>query len=215
MVKFIIVRHGYSTTNMEKKFAGQSDVPLTEIGLEQARDTAEYILKNYKIDAIYSSDLCRAIDTAKPIAEALQMPIKTEKDLREFSAGCWEGKYIKDLWAEYPEEFAKWANDVGNARCGDGETSAEVSLRSEKIFKKIARENEGKTVLVATHGGVVRAVRCNWLGISLDDMRDVPHVANASVTVALYDNETDTAELTLIGYAEHLKDKVTEFSIAI
>ncbi len=215
MVKFIIVRHGYSVTNKLRKFAGQSDVPLDDMGFEQAKNTAEYVLENYDIDSIYSSDLCRAIDTAKPVSEALGLPINIEKGLREISAGCWEGKFIDDIKAEYPEEFRQWATDVGNARCGDGESSAELNERCKKVFKKIARENEGKTVLIATHGGVIRAIRCMWLGISLDGMKDVPHVANASVTVALYDNKTDSAELTLIGYNNHLKDQVTEFVVTV
>ena len=215
MVKFVIIRHGYSIANKERMFAGQMDVKLDELGYLQAEDTAKYVLDNYKIDAIYSSDLCRAVDTAKPLSDALGLPIITYKELREISAGCWEGMYIKDVKSEYPEEFSKWANDVGNARCGDGETTVELIERGRKILKKIARENEGKTVAVATHGGLIRAIRCLLLGISLDDMKDVPHVANASITEVLYDNETDTAELTLIGYNEHIKSKVTEFSVNV
>ena len=215
MVKFVIIRHGYSVSNKERMFAGQMDVKLDELGLSQAEDTAKYILENYKIDAVYSSDLCRAVDTAKPLADALGLPVITYKELREISAGCWEGMYISEVKDKYPEKFAKGANDVGNARCGDGETTAELIERGRKIFQKIARENEGKTVAIATHGGLIRAVRCMWLGISLDDMKDVPHVANASVTEVLYDNETDKAELTVIGYSEHLNNKVTEFSINV
>ena len=215
MVKFVIIRHGYSIANKERMFAGQMDVKLDELGLSQAEDTAKYVLDNYKIDAVYSSDLCRAVDTAKPLADALGLPVITYKELREISAGCWEGMYISEVKDKYPEKFAKWANDVGNARCGDGETTAELIERGRKIFQKIARENEGKTVAIATHGGLIRAVRCMWLGISLDDMKDVPHVANTSVTEVLYDNETDKAELTVIGYSEHLNNKVTEFSINV
>ncbi len=215
MVKFVIIRHGYSIYNKAKKFTGQTDIPLDELGLEQAKDTAEYVLQNYKIDKIYSSDLIRAIDTAKPVAEALGLPINKDPDLREINAGCWEGRYIADLKVEYLEAFKKWATDVGLARCGDGESSKELSKRCEKVFRKIAKENEGKTVLVATHGGVVRAIRCSWLGIPLSEMKNVPHVSNSSVTVAEYDNETDTAKFTLIGYDGHLKDKVTEFTIAV
>lgn len=215
MVKFVIVRHGYSIYNKARKFTGQLDIPLDEIGLEQAKSTAGYVLENYKIDAIYSSDLIRAIDTAKPVADALGMPINTDRNLREINAGCWQGRDIEDLKVEYPEAFRKWVTDVGLARCGDGESSEEMSVRCEAVFRKIAKENEGKTVFVATHGGVVRAIRCVWMGIPLSEMKNVSHVSNSSVTVAEYDNETDTAKLTLIGYDEHLKDKVTEFTIAV
>ena len=137
MVKFVIIRHGYSVSNKERMFAGQMDVKLDELGYSQAEDTAKYILENYKIDAVYSSDLCRAVDTAKPLAAALGLPVITFKELREIWAGCWEGMYISEVKEKYPEGFAKWANDVGNARCGDGETTAELIERGRKFFKKL------------------------------------------------------------------------------
>lgn len=215
MVKFVIVRHGYSIYNKEYKFTGQSDIPLDEIGFEQAENTADYILKNYKIDRIYSSDLIRAIDTAKPIAKALNLPIITDPELREINAGCWQDRNIEELKKEYPAEFTKWATDVGNARCGDGESSAELNERSKRAFEKIAAENEGKTVLIATHGGVIRAIRCVWLGLPLNEMKNVKHVSNSSITVAEFDNETKTATLPVIGFDGHLKDNITEFTIVV
>ena len=69
MVKFIIVRHGYSVFNKERRFTGHVDAPLDERGIEQAKRNAEYVIANYKIDCIYSSDLSRAYHTVKPIAD--------------------------------------------------------------------------------------------------------------------------------------------------
>ena len=215
MVRFVIVRHGLSIYNKERKFTGQSDIPLDEIGFEQAKNTAEYILNNYKIDKVYSSDLIRAVETARPIAEALNLPIITDSELREINAGCWQDMYIEDIKKEYYDDFYKWATDVGNARCGDGESSAELNVRAKRVFEKLALENEGKTVLVATHGGLIRAIRCVWLNIPLDEMKNVKHVSNASVTVAEFDNETKTATMPLIGFDTHLEDKVTEFAVVV
>lgn len=215
MVKFVIVRHGYSIYNKARKFTGQLDIPLDEIGLMQAQNTGEYILKNYKIDAVYSSDLIRAVDTAKPVAEALNLPIITDPELREINAGCWQGRFVDDLKMEYPEEFKKWVTDVGLARCGDGESSEELTVRCEKVFEKIAAENEGKTVFVATHGGVIRALRCKWLGIPLSEMKNVPHVSNASITVAEFDNNTKEVTLSLIGFEGHLAEKTTEATVVV
>ena len=85
MTKLILIRHGERVFNLKARYTGQTDVPLTEKGIEQAKITAEYILKNYKIDAVYSSDLARAIDTARPVAEPLGLKIKTDN-------GVWEAE---------------------------------------------------------------------------------------------------------------------------
>ena len=97
MVKFIIVRHGYSVFNKEKRFTGQIDAALDERGVEQAKRNAEYILNNYKIDCIYSSDSSRAYNTVKPVADALGMTIVPTKELRELYIGEWEGRRIAEI----------------------------------------------------------------------------------------------------------------------
>lgn len=213
MVTFVIVRHGLSVFNKEKRFTGQLDIPLTETGVRQAELTAAHILQNYHIDCIWSSDSCRAQDTARPVADALGLDIHITPELREVNAGCWQGRTIEDLKKEYPEEFGLWRSNVGMARAGDGESSAEVIVRAARIFEKIAAENEGKTVLVTTHGGMIRSIRCHWLGIPLEEMKNLRHVSNASITVAHYDNGSRTAELVQVGYDEHLNGTATEFVI--
>ena len=81
MTRLILIRHGESEYNLIRRYTGQSDIDLTDKGRLQASITGEYILANYKIDEIWSSDLRRAIDTARPIAEPLGLPIKTDKRL--------------------------------------------------------------------------------------------------------------------------------------
>ena len=112
MVTFVIIRHGFSEFNKARKFTGQMDIPLDEAGFEQARETAAYVLKNYKIDAVYSSDLCRAVDTAKPIAKALSLPIKTSEKLREMNLGEWQGMGFDEVKEKYPEKFQSFLQSV-------------------------------------------------------------------------------------------------------
>ena len=97
MVKIIFVRHGYSQYNKTKQYTGQLDVPLEPEGYEQARDSSRFILENYDVDAIYSSDLSRAVETVKPIAEAIGLEITTTRDLREINLGKWQNHFIADV----------------------------------------------------------------------------------------------------------------------
>ncbi len=208
MVKFVIVRHGYSEFNKQGRFSGQADIALDEIGKEQAYSIAKYAAKNFKIDSIYSSDLCRAYETARPTAEMLGLPIVKEKELRELHVGEWQGMLVKEIEKEYPEEFALFKNNVGLARPVGGESYPELMVRAAKIFDKIAKENEGKTVFVATHGGIVRALRCAWAGITPEGIQEVAHVKNASISVAEYSDGKGV--FTEIGYTGHLEN--TEIS---
>ena len=208
MVRFIIIRHGYSQGNKEKRFSGQLDVPLDEAGVSQARSTAEYILNNFKVDRIYSSDLCRAYDTVKPVADALGLQVITCRELREVDVGCWQGHLIEDVKKEFPESFQLYRKSPGLTRFDGGESYADVMQRGTRIIEKIAKENEGKTVVIGTHGGVIRTLRAAWSHVCLENISQIPHVPNGSVTILDYAD--GNAHFIQIGYSEHLSDKTTE-----
>ena len=202
MVRFIIIRHGFSLGNKEKRFTGQMDIPLDEVGFLQAEATAKYVVENFKIDKIYSSDLCRAYDTAKPIAIALGQSINVERGLREANVGLWEGKLFSDVEKEFPESYATYKATPGLSHFDGGESYAELMIRACATFKKIAEENDGKTVGVVTHGGVIRTLFAAWSGMPIERMGELLHVPNASVTVAEYD--VGKVEFLQMGYDEHL-----------
>ena len=204
MVKFVIVRHGFSVYNKEKRLSGQRDVPLDEVGISQAKCNAEYVLAHYQIDRIYSSDLCRAYKTAEPVAEALGFPITTSDQLRELFIGEWEGLLIAEVKEKYPEEMAFYRSPRPEACTKGGETKGALRARALNIMAKIAAENDGKTVLVASHGGFIRSLCCAWMGYSIEDSAGVPTLKNASLTVVNYDPATGKAEFELYGYADHL-----------
>lgn len=211
MTKFIIIRHGYSQGNKEKRFSGQFDVPLDEVGCAQARSIRKYIIENYKIDAIYASDLVRAYDTVEPIADTLGMPVIKEELLREVDVGLWQGMLIEDVAKKYPESFERYRKTPGLARFDGGEGYADVMERGLRALARIAGENEGKTVLIGTHGGVIRTLRSVWENVPLARIGEIPHVPNGSVTVIEYEGGVMTP--ILVGYAEHLDDKTTEEGI--
>lgn len=211
MVTFLILRHGYSEGNKEKRFSGQLDVPLDAVGLSQAQSIKDYIVKSYAVDGIYSSDLRRAVETARPLAEALGLPLMLEKDLREVDVGAWQGRGIQEVKAQYPAEFEAYRTSPGTFRFPEGEGYTDVMRRASSVLARLAAKNEGKTLVIATHGGVVRNLRAVWGGVSPARVGEIPHVPNASLTVAVYDGERVT--LPLVGYADYLTDKTTEEGI--
>lgn len=188
MTTMIFVRHGQSLGNLQKEFLGHTDLDLSELGYQQAECAGAYIAEHYVVDKIYASDLIRAYHTAEAAAKRLQLPIIKEPKLREIYAGDWEKKTFTELEAEYPTEYQAWLSDIGNAKCTNGETVKELQKRVLPCVEKIAKEDDGKTVLIATHATVLRVLECAWRGKTLDEMKHFPWVRNASVSVVTYEN---------------------------
>ena len=202
MTTLIFIRHGESEANHNHFFAGQIDPDLQEKGLEQAKLTARYIADNYKVDKIYSSDLIRAYKTARCLNDIIDSEIIVQRALREIHAGKWEGLKFEELFEIYPDEFGVWRNDISKAVCPEGESVEKMGERVMKAFTKIAEENDGKVIAIATHATPIRAflstVKCG----SFNMMQELGWVSNASVTVAEYDKGEWT--LVLESEDEHL-----------
>ena len=188
MVTFILERHGQSDGNRLCIFTGHTDVSLTELGEKQVECAAQYITKTYKIDKIYSSDLKRAVQTAQRVADKTGLEIVKNKNLRELYAGEWDGTSFETIQNNYAEDWKVWCDDVGNSRCTGGESVKELGERFIGELTAIAKENDGKTILIATHATPIRTTQCLLGGKTLSDMKNVPWGANASITVVEYDN---------------------------
>lgn len=207
MTTFLIIRHGYSKSNEHGYFTGQTDVPLAGLGIEQAEQTARYLYENYKIDFLYSSPLQRAYHTALPISRLFNLPVRTENDLKEINGGAWEEKTPEQILKLYKEEYTLWLRDIGLARCTNGETMQEVQARASKSLAEIAQKHNGKIIAVTTHAGVIRALQCLWQNLPLTEMKNIPWVENASVSIVHYDNGRFIP--LQIGYTEHLTTSKT------
>ncbi len=207
MTKFLLIRHGQSEANLNGVFAGHFDAPLTDLGIRQANATAEYIKNNYKVDKVYASDLMRAFSTGKALSDALGLDITPTEMLREIFAGDWEGRKFVDIKEKYPELFENWFGDSGNIRCPNGESVKELGERICSCLKKIADENCGKTVAIATHATPIRALQAIVNYVSVEKIKNVPWVSNASVTVVTYDNGKWT--FTEVSYDKHLEGILT------
>ncbi len=210
MTTFLLIRHGQSAANVDETFAGHRDVPLTELGVKQAKLTAKFVNENFAVDAVYASDLSRAFVTGQAVAEVMNLPIVAEKGMREINGGIWEGTYYPDLPLQYPTEFNVWLQDIGNACCPGGETVRQMQQRLVATLRRIADENEGKTVAVATHACAIRGIMSYCKERGVDGMKDIPWVSNASVTII----EVENGEFLLkkAGLDEHLRDLSTAFS---
>ena len=200
----IIVRHGESEANGSKRFAGHLDIPLSAKGAQQAELTARYIKENYHVDAVYASDLQRAFYTGNAVASKLNLQTIPDAQLREIYAGDWETVKFDDLAANYGEPYQIWLKDIGNAQCPNGESVAQLQERFVSALRRIAKENDGKTVVIGTHATPIRTFMCHCMGLPLSEMKNIPWVSNASVTIVEFDN--DTFRITTPGYDAHLGD---------
>lgn len=207
MTKILLVRHGESDANLKDVFAGHYDADLTVRGLAQAEHTAAFIKGTYAVDAVYSSDLRRAYKTAKPIADAFGLPIIATEGMREIAAGEWEGVPFYGIKDTHPELFHTFLYDLGNAVCPQGESVVEMAERVVQTITCIATENEGKTVVIATHATPIRALQCCFSGQPLSYIQQIPWVSNASVTEIHYENGCFTVEK--VSQDAHLADMRT------
>ncbi len=206
-MKIIFVRHGESKSNEGNLFTGQTNVPLSSVGREQAERLKAYILTHFSVQKVYSSDLQRAYDTVLPIAEALGISVQTKQSLREIDGGEWEEKTVDYLLANYAEDYNHWLSDIGNAGCTGGESMAQVQARAVGAIAQIASGKED-CVLVGTHAGFLRAMECVWRGVPLSEMKRIPWQVNTAVSVVDYDENGFCVEC--IGKADHVGELVTK-----
>lgn len=174
--------------NIQHVFAGHYDLPLSPLGQEQAEKTALFLKENFDPDEIYSSDLARALGTAKATALLTGKEIVPMPALREIFAGEWEGKPFSQLERQFEQGYTVWKTDIGAAAPDGGETVAQMASRVEKAVKQIAEQNDGKTVAVFTHATPIRVVQCLFSQKPLSEMKHIPWVSNASVTRVTYEN---------------------------
>ena len=210
MVHLIIVRHGNSIGNFKRIFIGQTDWGLSELGEEQVKRTTEY-LKEFHIDKIYSSDLCRAYNTVLPTAERLGLEINKREGLREIYAGEWEQKSFTEIAEKFPETYWMFQNDIGNSQPDGGEKISDVFDRIKKTIEEILAENEGKTVLIGTHATVIRVMNCLWHGDGLKNLQNYDWVSNAAVCHVDYDD--GKYNVIEYGHDAHLGELVTHVGV--
>lgn len=179
----LIIRHGQTDWNIEKRLQGHSDIPLNEKGIEQALALSE-ILKEEKLEAIFSSDLQRALRTANEIAKWHNLPVQIDADFRERSYGIFEGLSREEIKTRYPESHAAWYAADPDHVFPPGKQEAESMRvfhnRAINAIYKIAKPYTGKKIALIAHFGIVEAAFRVAQKMPLDIRTRVP-VLNTSV----------------------------------
>jgi broad specificity phosphatase PhoE len=180
----LIARHGQSDWNQEKRWQGHADRPLTERGREQAQALAERVA-HIELDAVYSSDLQRARDTAAVVAESQGLELRQLPELREVDVGSWSGLTRAEAEERFPEGFARWRD--GYPGWKDGETYEAMTDRVLGAVDELATDHEGGRVLVVSHGGPIRAIHAAALGLDVHSYRRLrPVEPNARLSAVCF-----------------------------
>ncbi|HEX6548925.1 MAG TPA: histidine phosphatase family protein [Candidatus Dormibacteraeota bacterium] len=161
--RLLLIRHGQSTWNDERRIQGQLDPPLSDLGREQARRLAER-LAGGQYEALYTSDLARARATAEAVGAAVGLePIPTP-ELREVALGEWEGLTREQLVAGYPEAWARWQSEPSWDLPPGGEGADLFEARVARAVEEIFARHPQQEVLVVAHGGVIQVALGRLLG---------------------------------------------------
>lgn len=174
MTLFTLVRHGQTDWNVARRYQGHQDIPLNTEGKQQAEDLA-LVLNDEVFDAIYSSDLQRAMQTAHILQKGRRIDLFPDTRLREICFGDWEGASLQDMRAAYPERFTLSANDPAIPLAPGGESVVAVAQRTKAFAEEVSRLYPNGKILVVTHGLALASLRCHAEKLPLiDAFRLVP-----------------------------------------
>jgi len=180
--RIVLWRHGRTAWNAVRRAQGQLDVPLDDVGVEQARQTAAR-LASLRPSIIVSSDLARAWATAGELGRRADLEVAIDEDLREIHIGEWQGLSLEECAERFPDEHRRWraGEDV---RRGGGETYAETADRvARAIERTVAELVAGQTAVLVSHGVAIRVGACRFLGIPPERWRAFGGLSNCSWVV--------------------------------
>jgi broad specificity phosphatase PhoE len=203
-VRFFFVRHGQTDYNAQGRVQGHIDIPLNELGRWQAEQAGER-LKSYEIGGIISSDLARASETARAIAQ--HHPVQTLLTtplLREINYGAFEGMQFPEIESTYPEEYLQWREGEIDYTPPGAESIYEQRARARKALMWVQEHCPDCDAVVVAHGGILRSLIANLLDLGIDQQNRL-HFDNTSLSVV-----TKTPRgmaLMLLNDTSHLKDR--------
>jgi broad specificity phosphatase PhoE len=183
----LLARHGESDWNRAKRWQGFADRPLTDLGRRQAQELADRLAET-ELDAVYSSDLRRAVETAEAVARRRGLEVRTTPDLREVDVGAWSGLTRSEAETRFPQAYERWLQ--GGEGWEDGETYEELGTRVVRAIRAIAANHDGGRVLVVAHGGTIRAIHAGALGVDIHTYRRIQRVEpNATLSAVCVEGD--------------------------
>ncbi|TBR18865.1 histidine phosphatase family protein [bacterium] len=195
--KLILIRHGQTHWNAQKKYCGFMDVGLSPKGKRQA-EKLHRRLHCEKVHHVYASDRKRAVQTAQIVFK--EFKIKKLKGLREMHFGCFEGLTHKQIMKKHRRVYQKWLNDPFNCKIPEGETLKSFKKRVAVALRKIVDDNPGKTVAVVFHGGAI-SIFITTLLKNKDFWKWIP--SSTSMSVIEYENKKP--KVVLLNDDSHIK----------
>jgi len=182
---YLLVRHGETQYNSEKRYQGHSDIELNENGIQQALS----ILLPTKVDVMYTSPLKRALQTAQAIKEKHSISeLIVHEALKEKSGGKLEGMYFNDIAEQYAELWNRWytheLEDIVSVQFPDGESDLDVAARLENFLQFTEETHDAKHILLVTHSGIIQSMRYLF-GYPKERIFPKEHLKNGEVEVFL------------------------------
>lgn len=206
ITRIVAIRHGETAWNVGGRLQGHLDIALNETGRLQAQRLAQAMAGREPLDAIYSSDLSRARDTAQAVAQATGAPLRVDAGLRERCFGDFQGQTFEQVTQAHPQDAERWRRrDPHWAPAGDGGESLLVFReRVTQTVQALAAQNVGKNIAIVTHGGVLDVLYRAAARLGLQDARTW-ELTNTAVNRLLWSSE---GGLSLVGWADvsHLED---------
>ena len=164
VLRIVLVRHGETDWNRARRFQGRHGPGLNKMGRAQAEALA-FTLREEPLQAIHSSPLARAMETAKAINRYHQVSLEQSSGLMEMDLGDFEGLQLEDLTREHPDFFKQWSEDPASVRIPNGETLQDVQERAWAVVEEIVRACSGGSVLLCAHNFVNLTILCKILGL--------------------------------------------------
>jgi 2,3-bisphosphoglycerate-dependent phosphoglycerate mutase len=196
ITRITAIRHGETAWNVDTRIQGQLDIGLNAKGRWQA-ERAGAALADEQIDAVYSSDLWRAYDTALSVAKPHGLSIQTDEALRERGFGEFEGKTFAEIETAMPEKSMLWRKRVPDFSPDGGESLLVFRERITQYIQALAAQNAGKHIVVVSHGGVMDVLYRAATGLDLQAARSWD-LHNAAINRLLWNGE----HLSLVGWAD-------------
>ncbi len=170
--KIYFIRHGETSWNVEKRYQGWTDIELSEVGVKQAKLLGERF-KNINVDKIYASPLKRAFETARQIGENTGVDVVIDESFKEINFGEWEGGTISELTEKYGDEYLKFFNTPwATTFPGDG-SFKNIESRMAKGIDRILKEDKGKSIVIVSHGGLLKILLLYVMGLPEDFYKKV------------------------------------------
>jgi broad specificity phosphatase PhoE len=206
MTEIILARHGETEWNVQQVFRGRIDIELNETGLRQAELLAQY-LSGVNIDAVYSSPLKRALNTAEVIAGYHKLEVKIAPGLIDFDFGKWQGLPHQEVKRRYKKLYAQWLENPHLVQMPDGESLDEVRERALRVVDEVVAKHKGTIVLVS-HRVVNKVLICALLGLDNSHFWNIRQDTCGMTTFACENGRfilikhNDTSYLTALPKAE-------------